>query len=330
MKNYAGEIQIDNDNDPGVAYEGPLAVLVDRFSASASEIVTGALQNYGRAVVVGDTSTHGKGSVQTVLEMKNLVPQLARAPEKSGAAKFTVQKYYLPNGSSTQLKGIVPDIVLPSIDEYLPIGEGSLPRALVWDEIPTSFLRRCDHWIRKVLTSLRDSSASRQQQLDEFLFLRKNVDWFKMRQEQKQVSLNLDSRRQQKDADEAFRKQMKTEKEILAKADFPFREFRLGPPPPPKIKAPPKDDDDLAEDEDELSTDEDDTYGKVDVHLRESLRVLNDAVELGTQPPVLGEQSPSVDGALCRRANATGAVAKTNRSRPVRSRSDSPWSGRSE
>jgi carboxyl-terminal processing protease len=73
---------------------------------------------------------------------------------------------------------------------------------------------------------------------------------------------------------------MKTEKEILAKADFPFREFRLGPPPPPKIKAPAKDDDDLADDEDELSTDED-SYGKVDVHLRESLRVLNDAVELG-------------------------------------------------
>ena len=220
VKNYAGEIQIDNDNDPGVTYEGPLAVLVDRFSASASEIVTGALQNYGRAVVVGDTSTHGKGSVQTVLEMKNLVPQLARAPEKSGAAKFTVQKYYLPNGSSTQLKGIVPDIVLPSIDEFLPIGEGSLPRALVWDEIPTSFFEGVP-LDPKVITSLRESSSVRQQQLDEFLYLRKNVDWFKMRQEQKQVSLNLDARRQQKEADETFRKQMKTEKETLAKGDLP-------------------------------------------------------------------------------------------------------------
>jgi carboxyl-terminal processing protease len=279
VKNYAGEIQIDNDNDPGVAYEGPLAVLVDRFSASASEIVTGALQNYGRAVVIGDTSTHGKGSVQTVLEMKNLVPQLARAPEKSGAAKFTVQKYYLPNGSSTQLKGIVPDIVLPSIDEYLPIGEGSLPRALVWDEIPTSFFEGAP-LDPKVLASLRESSAARQQQLDEFLYLRKNVDWFRMRQEQKQVSLNLDSRRQQKEADASFRKQMKAEKETLAKADFPFREFRLGPPPAPKIKAPAKEGEDLSEDEDELSTDEDE-YAKVDVHLRESLRVLNDALELG-------------------------------------------------
>ncbi len=281
VKNYAGEIQIDNDNNSTVAYDGPLAVLVDRFSASASEIVTGALQNYGRAIVIGDTSTHGKGSVQTVLEMKNLVPQLARSPEKSGAAKFTVQKYYLPNGSSTQLKGIVPDIVLPSIDEFLPIGEGSLPHALVWDEIPTSFFDGAP-LDAKVLKPLREASVARQEKLDEFLYLRKNVDWFKMRQDQKLVSLNLEARRQQKVSDEEFRKQMKTEKEVLAKNDFHFREFRLGPPPAPKIKPVKKDEDgDGADDEDELSTDENDSYAKVDVHLRESLRVLNDALMLG-------------------------------------------------
>lgn len=281
VKNYAGEIQIDNDNNPSVAYDGPLAVLVDRFSASASEIVTGALQNYGRAIVIGDTSTHGKGSVQTVLEMKNLVPQLARGTEKSGAAKFTVQKYYLPNGSSTQLKGIIPDIILPSIDEFLPIGEGSLPHALVWDEIPTSFFDG-GPLDPKILSSLRAASQARQEKLEEFIYLRKDVDWFKMRQEQKLVSLNIDARRQQKEADESFRKQMKAEKELLAKSDYPFREFRLGPPPAPKIKAPKKSDDaDGADDEDELSTDENESYAKVDVHLRESLRVLNDALKLG-------------------------------------------------
>ncbi len=278
VKNYAGEIQIDNDNDAEVAYAGPLAVLVDRFSASASEIVTGALQNYGRAVVIGDTSTHGKGSVQTVLEMKNLVPQLARSADKSGAAKFTVQKYYLPNGSSTQLKGVVPDIVLPSIDEYLPIGEGSLPRALVWDEIPTSFFDGSP-LDPSVLITLKEASAQRQANLDEFIYLRKNVDRFRERQEQKLVSLNLETRRAQKEADEAFRKEMNAEKERLAQLDFPYREFRLGPPPAPRIKAPDDDTDDPLDDETELSTD--DAYAKVDVHLRESLRVLHDAVEMG-------------------------------------------------
>ncbi len=280
VKNYAGEIQVDNDNNADVAYDGPLAVLVDRFSASASEIVTGALQNYGRAIVIGDTSTHGKGSVQTVLEMKNVAPQLAAAREKTGATKFTIQKYYLPNGSSTQLKGIVPDIVLPSIDEFLPIGEGSLPHALVWDEIPTSFFDG-GPIDPKVLKPLRQQSEERQSKLEEFLYLRKNVDWFKMRQAQKLVSLNLDARKQQKEADDAFRKQMKAEKEQLAKQDFPFREFRLGPPPAPKVKAAKKAGDTDDEDDDsELSTD-DDTYAKVDVHLRESLRVLDDAVALG-------------------------------------------------
>ncbi|HWL14100.1 MAG TPA: carboxy terminal-processing peptidase [Opitutus sp.] len=279
VKNYAGEIQIDNDNNNGVAYDGPLAVLVDRFSASASEIVTGALQNYGRAIVIGDSSTHGKGSVQTVLEMKNLVPQLARAPVKSGAAKFTVQKYYLPNGSSTQLKGVVPDIVLPSIDEFLPIGEASLPHALAWDEIPTSFFDGAP-LDQKVLKPLLESSRERQAQLEEFAYLRKNVDWFKMRQSQKLVSLNIEARRQQKAEDEAFQKEMKAEKERLAQQDFPFREFRLGPPPPPKIKAEPKPGEEDDAEESELSTDED-TYGKVDIHLRESLRVIRDAIALG-------------------------------------------------
>lgn len=280
VKNYAGDIQVDSDNATGVAYDGPLAVLVDRFSASASEIVTGALQNYGRAIVVGDTSTHGKGSVQTLLEMKNLVPQLARSGAKTGAAKLTVQKYYLPNGSSTQLKGIVPDIVLPSIDEFLPIGESSLPHALVWDEIPTSFFDGAP-LDPKVLQHLRDASLARQQKLEEFTYLRKNVDWFKMRQNQKLVSVNLAARQKQKEADDTFRKDMKAEKELLARTDFPFKEYRLGPPPAPRIKAPKdpaKDGDDLDEEDD---ADENESYAKVDVHLRETLRVLTDAIGLG-------------------------------------------------
>jgi carboxyl-terminal processing protease len=283
VKNYAGDIQVDSDTNDQVAYDGPLAVLVDRFSASASEIVTGALQNYGRAIVIGDSSTHGKGSVQTIVEMKNLAPALARSSAKTGAAKITVQKYYLPNGSSTQLKGVVPDIVLPSIDDFLPIGESDLPHALVWDEIPTSFFGG-QPLEEKTLKPLREASATRQSKLDEFIFLRKNVDWFKSRQSQKLVALNLEERRKQKEADDTFRKQIKAEKERLAKDDFPFREFRLGPPPPPKIKAPKKSDaadGDSSDDDSELSTDENESYGKVDVHLRESLRVVSDAVVLG-------------------------------------------------
>ena len=199
VKNFKGEIQVDQDRDPKIAYTGPLAVLVDRFSASASEIVTGALQNYGRAIVIGDSSTHGKGTVQQVVEMKQLLdPSLARSPQKTGAAKFTIQKYYLPSGASTQLKGVVPDIVLPSIEDYLPIGEADLPRALVWDQIPTELLRGRTAEAPKFSRRSASRASRVQSKLEEFAYLRRNVDWFKTRQEQKLISINLEERRQQK------------------------------------------------------------------------------------------------------------------------------------
>lgn len=278
VKSYNGEIHVDNDRDPKIAYTGPLAVLVDRFSASASEIVTGALQNYGRAIVIGDSSTHGKGTVQQVVEMKQLSRQLALSPQKTGAAKFTIQKYYLPSGASTQLKGVVPDIVLPSIEDYLPIGEADLPRALVWDQIPTSFFDG-EPLDAKVLTPLRQSSLQRQASLDEFAYLRKNVEWFKNRQAQKLISVNLDERKRQKASDDAFRKEMKAEKERIAKGDYTFKPFYLGPPPVPRIKAPKKESDD--DDDLDSAFDENETYVKADVHLRETLRVVSDAIALG-------------------------------------------------
>lgn len=288
VKNYQGEIQVDDDTDTQIAYEGPLAVLVDRFSASASEIVTGALQNYGRAIVIGDSSTHGKGSVQQVVEMRqvsnalrNALDPKTGAPVKTGAAKFTIQKYYLPSGESTQKKGVVPDIVLPSIDDYISgIGEASLPHVLAWDKIPTSFFDGAP-LDPKVLTPLRQASLDRQNKLEEFTYLRKNVDWFKTRQEQKQISLNLEDRKQQKASDDAFRKAMRAERERVAQSDYPFNEVRLSPAPPPRIKAPKKDEDKTDDDDLELSTDENESYPKADVHLRESLRVVNDAITLG-------------------------------------------------
>ncbi|MGA2018750.1 MAG: carboxy terminal-processing peptidase [Opitutaceae bacterium] len=288
VKDYEGDIQVDSDRAENLTYDGPMAVLVDRFSASASEIVAGALQDYGRAVVIGDNSTHGKGSVQTVVEMRRFAPQLATSPVKTGAAKITIQKFYLPDGSSTQLRGVVSDIVLPSVDEFLPIGESDLPHALVWDKIRTSSFRGgpIDH---RVLARLQLLSTQRQESLPEFAFVRKYVDWFKDRQAQKLISLNLEERRKQKQADDGFRKDGKLRREELAKDDFPYKEFRLGPPLPPRIVAPKADaakagpakdglDSEFDDPDDDVGAD---TYGKVDVSLREALRVVNDAIDLG-------------------------------------------------
>ena len=279
VKDYTGSIQVDGDKSSSIAYSGPLAVLVDRFSASASEIVAGALQNYGRAIVIGDTSTHGKGTVQTVMEMRNLSRLLANSPAKTGAAKITIQKFYLPGGASTQLKGVVPDIVLPSIDDFLPIGEASLPHALIWDQIPTSFFDGSP-LEPKVVSPLRRASAERQTKLEEFDYLRRNIDWFKVRLEaQKLVSLNLENRQKQKAADAEFRKTMKAERDRLAQSDYAFKEYRLGPPPAPRIKAPKKDDDET--DDTEPAVEENQSYPKLDIHLREAFRVIVDAMELG-------------------------------------------------
>jgi carboxyl-terminal processing protease len=282
VKNYEGEIQVDSDKAEHLSYDGPMAVLVDRFSASASEIVAGALQDYGRAVVIGDSSTHGKGTVQTVVEMRSISRELAMSPDKTGAAKITVQKFYLPDGSSTQLKGVVSDIVLPSVDEFLPIGEADLPHALVWDKISTSFFdgQPID---RKVLGRLQKLSADRQQSLPEFAFVRSYVEWFKEREAEKLVSLNLDERLKQKAMDDAFRKDFKAKRDVLAKDDYPYKEFRLGPPLPPKIVAPKpaggdSDENEDVDDDDDASAD---AYGKVDVSLREALRVVDDAIDLG-------------------------------------------------
>ena len=97
-------------------YDGPLVVLTSRFSASASEIVAGALQDYGRAVIVGDTSTFGKGTVQTIIPLARVMQQEGLAPsDDPGALKVTISKFYRPSGKSTQLEGVKSDIVLPSL-----------------------------------------------------------------------------------------------------------------------------------------------------------------------------------------------------------------------
>lgn len=280
VKSINGDVQVDSDENVGIAYKGPLAVLVSRFSASAAEIVPGALQNYGRAVIIGDKSTHGKGSVQTLLEMKNFSRYLSRTTEKTGAAKLTIQKFYLPNGSSTQIKGVIPDIVLPSASDCMPVGESSLPHALAWDEIGST--RFAGHPLNEKLRSaLLMGTKDRLGHLEEFAYLKKSIDWFKAKQDCKDISLNLDERRHEREIDDAFRKAMKSEREKLAKGNYPSKEFTIVPPLPKPEKAEKKSaEDDEDEDEDMLSTDDDSTASRVDIPLRESLRVMADAISL--------------------------------------------------
>jgi carboxyl-terminal processing protease len=293
-RDFQGQVNVDSDLNDSVMYDGPLAVLTSRFSASASEIFAGALQNYGRAIIIGDSSTHGKGTVQAVLEMKNYIPRMSQDLIKTGAAKLTVRKFYLPNGSSTQKKGVTPDITLPSIDDYLPIGESSLPHALVWDEIqPTNFVGKSLD--QTAILPLRQASLARQESLEEFALLKKSIDRFKERQEVKSVSLNLEQRQALKQADDDFTKNMDAERERLAKNNYVSHEVKLDSVL--KAEAAGKKPEKPKTEEGDTDAPDEDGEAKLDIHLRETLRVVNDALHLtdnplawtGGRPPHLGK-----------------------------------------
>jgi carboxyl-terminal processing protease len=131
VRGTSGGIEVETDPDPALIYDGPLAVLVDRFSASASEIFAGAIQDYGRGLVIGDP-TYGKGTVQTLINLNRFIPD-AMGP--LGQLKLTIAKFYRINGSSTQHRGVTPDITFPSVFDQSEVGESAEEYALPWDKI---------------------------------------------------------------------------------------------------------------------------------------------------------------------------------------------------
>lgn len=295
VRDSLGKLTVDNDTNDLVAFDGPLAVLTSHFSASASEIFAGALQNYGRAVIIGDSSTHGKGTVQAVMEMKNYLPRLSQDAIDTGAAKLTVQKFYLPNGSSTQKKGVTPDITLPSIEDLLPIGESDLPHALVWDEIKTT------QFEGKALPGtfiqpLLAASKERQNSLEEFSLLKKNIDWFKTKQAQKEVSLNLAEREASKTTDDSFKQLMDAERDRLAKNNYVFREIKLDSVL--KSEAAGVTTPTITVDDGDGETSENESKAKLDIPLRETLRVVSDVLRLNQNPAYWADGHAPITAAL--------------------------------
>ena len=133
VRDFNQNVEVYSDDDAGVAWDGPLVVLTSKLSASASEIFAGAIQDYGRGLVVGDSSTHGKGTVQSVFNLRQGIFQglrnaITRVPDM-GAVKLTTQQFYLPSGRSTQVRGVEPDVLLPSIFDEIASGEADLDYA---------------------------------------------------------------------------------------------------------------------------------------------------------------------------------------------------------
>ena len=196
VKSTDGKIRKKFDFNPKLSWNKPLIILISRYSASASEIVAGALKNHKRAIIVGDSSTHGKGTVQSLLQM-NIPYNFMSRSKRGSAAKITIQKYYLPSGESTQIYGVKSDISIPSINELLPIGESDLENALPWDSIPPVSYRRPDYefaYNEDELDYVLQTSMVRQKELDEFKYINKNISIFKEKKDKNKAVLNLQNR----------------------------------------------------------------------------------------------------------------------------------------
>ncbi|MFL2833704.1 MAG: carboxy terminal-processing peptidase [Coraliomargaritaceae bacterium] len=238
VRDSSGRKEILSDRDPSMLWDGPLIVLTSRFSASASEIVAGALKDHARALIVGNSSTHGKGTVQEVYHMNNRMPfSFFGNTEKQArtvASKITIKQFYLPDGSSTQVKGVPSDIALPSVNEFLPIGEDDLPHALPWGEVEA--VDWINDWVKlkvdsperpELMAALADASQARQESLEEFQFLRKQIKWRKKRYDEKAISISLENRIQRKINEKAYIDELDDIYEALGENDYVMEEFLL-------------------------------------------------------------------------------------------------------
>lgn len=213
-----GTVFKDEDPENGVLYDGPLVVLTSRHSASASEILAAALQDYGRALIVGDSSTHGKGTVQSLIQLRPLIEPYLESTNNPGALKVTVRKFYRPTGGSTQLKGVTPDVVLPSLNDYAEVGESSLDDPLVWDTIPAALFDG-ENRILPLLKELRRRSEERVAKDQDWQYVQQDIELYRQRQETKTVSLN-----------EAVRLREREENEQRLEARKQERKARKEPP----------------------------------------------------------------------------------------------------
>ncbi|WP_428265009.1 carboxy terminal-processing peptidase [Haliangium sp.] len=189
IQDAAGRGQALSDDDPAVAFRGDVIVLVDRFSASASEIVAAALQDYGRALVVGTSATHGKGTVQMLVDLDQLARHGAvESDEGMGVLKLTRQQFFRVTGASTQLRGVVPDVLLPDPTAYIESGERSLDHAIPWSQVDALPFERwpAQRWDPATLTQ---RSQARQAQNQTFARIAKRVALIEARRDDTVVPL---------------------------------------------------------------------------------------------------------------------------------------------
>ncbi len=202
-----------NDEDPDMYWRKPMVVVCNRLSASASEIFAGAIKDYRRGIVIGDKTTHGKGTVQNVM---NVASRLSLFGKDRGALKLTISKFYRVNGDSTQNKGVVSDVVLPSIMNHRDIGEDSLDNALAFDRIQRARYLPFSAYVNDGISrTLAQQSASRISVDEDFQKVAQNVTRYTERKNRKTISLNEKTLRLE---EEELKREREEEEETMKKA----------------------------------------------------------------------------------------------------------------
>jgi len=275
VRNSSGRISTEEDTDPGMAWEGPLAVLVNRYSASASEIFAAAIQDYGRGLIIGET-TFGKGTVQNLVDLDDYAP--ASDSGKMGQLKITMAQFFRVNGGSTQNRGVEPDIHFPSAGDPEDYGERSLDNALPWTSIASSNFKREGELDRMVaVADFRYQDRIEDNQ--EFGWLLSDVEEFNLNKDKTDISLLETTRREEMDQDKAKREARKAAREdngpLLEESDA------LADAGEPA---------EAAVDEDEDANEEEEEDDRPDLLLRESARIVGDMIELGGDEPALARQ----------------------------------------
>jgi carboxyl-terminal processing protease len=217
VRESSGRVSVDGDDNPGVAWDGPLAVLVNRGSASASEIFAGAIKDYGRGLIIGE-NTFGKGTVQNMVDLDRWP---ANDGSQYGQVKLTIAQFFLPGGSSTQNKGVAPDIAFPVTVDASEFGESTYDNALPWTRIAASPHVRYGNF-GAIVPQLEQRHEARVAHDPEFQWWAEDVAQFRAEQDKKYISLNEAERRAERDRDEAKRKQREAQRKQLGLAADPL------------------------------------------------------------------------------------------------------------
>ena len=231
IKDTRGNVDIKSAHNRQKLFNGPIVVLINKLSASASEILAAALQDYGRAVIVGDESTFGKGSVQQPVDIGQYLPFFA-ARDRAGLLKVTTQKFYRVAGGSTQLKGVESDIQLPTATAAFELGEDILDYAMPYDQITPCTNYKKDSSIAAMLPVLKDASAKRVEKDRDLQIAKEDIAMMKQRIKDNKLSLNKKIREQENSALEERRKSINKERKIrfaeMAKEDATkYKIYRL-------------------------------------------------------------------------------------------------------